>query len=519
MKIGLDDFLVATGGDLNPLWELSRDDFENTIALWRVNDAFAYLHDPPGTAYRFHDGKILSQRELFAEVANWPFDRMAAKALGATTCGTAWWKWQFRRELAGLEYAPGEPDVLNNGRLNLWSGWGAPPDKGDVSLWNRLLDHLFRGAPAKDREWYEQWIAYQVQYPGTKLFTAVVLVGRQGCGKSLSGECFGHVLGDSNWTEIGEAQLTASFNPYMKGIQFVLANEVVSSDSRADANKLKNLITRTTAEVNEKFIRQYNVTDHVNYMFTSNNPKAVYINNDDRRYFIHHITHADKLDVKLGDQISAWAKSPEGRAALHYYLKFEVDCSKFNPHAEAPHTLGKEITAEHNRSLTDRYARDIMDNPRLICGEEMTSDLVPIEYLVELYEKRHPTHRIQESSLITSLSLAGAFWHPKVVKVRARRDAGLNYAGCKPSDDETEKSVEHPMRPWAIADVDHWRNYDHAERAAHIREQLFKMPPQPPKRRSVVTDIDSVRAKKAEGSADDREDSHPKIGRGPSTRR
>lgn len=34
--------------------------------------------------------------------------------------------------------------------------------------------HIFRN-DSESREWFEQWVAYPLQYPGSKLYSAVVL--------------------------------------------------------------------------------------------------------------------------------------------------------------------------------------------------------------------------------------------------------------------------------------------------------------------------------------------------------
>src|ERR1044072_7309831 len=91
--------------------------------------------------------------------------------------------------------------------FNVWPGWGCEPKKGDITLWKKLLDHLFTDADKEDRIWFERWLAYPLQHPGTKMYSAAVMHGiYHGTGKSLIGFMMGKIYG-RNFTEVSKDML------------------------------------------------------------------------------------------------------------------------------------------------------------------------------------------------------------------------------------------------------------------------------------------------------------------------
>lgn len=134
--------------------------------------------------------------------------------------------------------------------------------------------HIFRN-DSESREWFEQWVAYPLQYPGSKLYSAVVLWGAQhGAGKSLIGEVVGGLYGE-NYYELSPNDLYSDFNDWAANRQFVLANAVASTERRKDADHLKTIITRQTVTINIKYKQKHSVRDCINYFITSNHTDAV----------------------------------------------------------------------------------------------------------------------------------------------------------------------------------------------------------------------------------------------------
>ena len=199
----------------------------------------------------------------------------------------------MRQEADKLTYKPGEDQIIDN-QFNTWPGWGTEPKEGDVQPFLRLINHLMQGAEDEAIKWLLQWFAYPIQNPGVKMFSSVVFHGnKHGTGKSLIGYTVGQIYG-KNFTELSQSDLDASFNEWAENTQFVMGDEITGSNKRQYSDYLKKLITQKEIRINAKHIRSYNIPDCINYFFTSNKADSFFLEDNDRRYFIHDII-ADPL--------------------------------------------------------------------------------------------------------------------------------------------------------------------------------------------------------------------------------
>lgn len=279
-----------------------------------------------------------------------------------------WLRWRHRREYNAIEFAPGEPPTTAAGNLNLWSGWPQEPRPGDVSLWHRLLDHIF-GDDIEARRWFECWAAYPIKYPGTKLYTACIFWSAiEGSGKTSLGLLLASLYG-AHARVIHGGELGLRFNSWAKDAAFVVGEEVRAEDQRVDADKLKHLITGETIPVEQKFVDRYELPNRMNFIFLSNHPNAFYITEFSRRYFVWEIA-SGKLPLALGEALERWRKSPEGRGALmHYFLN--LDLSQWSPRAEALPTRAREEMIEMSRSELERWLADIIEDAEVVRLEDL----------------------------------------------------------------------------------------------------------------------------------------------------
>lgn len=295
----------------------------------------------------------------------------------------AWMKWPKHQEYRSLIY---EPDIakVNCADLNMWPGWGCTPKKGPVTLWKELLDFAFDGEPDA-RNWFERWVAYPIQYPGVKLYTAAVFFSlAHGVGKSLIGEHIKRVYGDNGYT-ISYRDLRSNFNWWAHNRQFVLGEEITGSDKRRDADHVKGLITSESITINVKMQPNYSIKDTINYLFTTNHPNAFYLENTDRRFFIHEIK-GDPMPHKFYKAYNKWYRSDIGVSALMFYLR-TLKLGTFHPLEPALVTEAKEEMRYHSQSGLDDFATGIMagDVPELD-GKTIPHAVLTIEELCALYD-------------------------------------------------------------------------------------------------------------------------------------
>lgn len=408
-KVGIDDFLVRAGTS-------AKEQFKGVLhtaqplglatALWELNTRYTYVRSPGLVLNTQTLGKISPNAfKEHAESTRSAFE-MVARPEGvepvAASASAAWLRWPCRSEAARITYAPGQPQLLEDGSFNEWAGWGYEPKKGDVKPFLTLLKNLFQGAESGAYEWFLQWCAYPIQNPGAKLYTASVFQGvTHGTGKSFVGYLLGRVYGDGmhgntrakNYVEVESKDLHGSFNEWAQGKQFVLGDEVTGKDKRAESDYFKNLITRREIRINAKYVPTYTVPDTVNYFLTANHPDAFFLEDTDRRFFVHEVT-AQALSGAFYKDLERFMDSDAGPAALHYFFREQVDCSKFNPSAPALRTSAKERMTANGLSDLAAWVRSAVTQPDAVLkfGDvALLKDLFSAGELLALYDPERRT--------------------------------------------------------------------------------------------------------------------------------
>lgn len=358
-KVGLDDYLIKRSK--TAFLKLRTEEYAESAELWKLNERLAFVGSI-GRVWDFRYRRFHKSRtDLLDQFANVNYQVPKANGEGFVTKNAAkeWLAWPQRREYDDIVYAPGESPVVDNS-INTWPGWGVEPKKGNVKPFYELLNALFADH-ADSQTWFLQWLAYPIQHPGVKLPTAVLLHSRvQGVGKSLTGEIVSDVYG-VNANIVSQDELHSQFNGWLVHRQFILGEEITGSDSRKDADRIKNMITRDRINVNIKFQPTYELKDCANFLLTSNRVDALFLDDDDRRVFVHEITSKARPD-EFYKRISEWRQNG-GASHLLHHLMFEVNVSDFNPRAPALRTEARQNIIDLSKSDLDIFVRDLVANP------------------------------------------------------------------------------------------------------------------------------------------------------------
>lgn len=410
-KAGLDDYISARG--VEAYLELLSDAAEWRAAqeLFKLNEEVVYVSDP-GIIMRLDTLQRMTPR-AFVDHAYAPriyYEEQhkddGKVKLVERSAPKEWLKWPMRYSAARVTYAPGFDRMTPNGELNVWPGWKSEPKRGDVTPWRELLDYLFAGEK-EARKWFEQWCACPIQMPGVKMYSCVNIWGlRHGTGKSLVGYTLFEIYG-SNATEITDEQLHSHFNEWAENKQFVMGDEITGGDKRSVADRMKSMITQRSLRLNPKYVPSYTVPDCINYYFTSNHPDSFFLEDDDRRFFIHEVRSPPK-DLEFYQGYERWMKSKEGIAALHYHL-LNVPLEGFEPQMTAPITRSKIEMIDGGRSDLSAWVNTLKSDPDTIL--RMDSVVLPFalwraEDLLAVYD---PTgkYRVTANGLARELKRAG----------------------------------------------------------------------------------------------------------------
>jgi hypothetical protein len=414
-KQGLDDIMLAKGaGVVDTLIEAAVQ-FQENEELFRLNEEVSYVRQP-GLILRLDNMQKLSPKAFTDHAyATRSFSKIRTDDKGNVkmeerAAAKEWIKWPHRAEVKALTYKPGAPRVLETLELNLWPGWNVEPKKGDITPWKQLIKHLF-GEETESATWFERWCAYPLQHPGIKMYTSALLWGRvHGTGKSFVGYSLFKIYG-RNSTEVTNEHLHAAHNEWAENKQFVMGDEITGSDKRNVNDRMKTLITQQSIRLNPKYIPSYEIPDCINYLFTSNHNDSFFVEEKDRRNFIHEVI-ADPLPQAFYTEYEKWIGSPgtvgPGAAALFYHL-LNLDTGDFNPRARAPETQSKLNMIANGRSDIGDWVARLRDEPDAILkydNQPIKFCLWTSEELLVLYDPERKG-RLTANGLTREMNRAG----------------------------------------------------------------------------------------------------------------
>ena len=426
-KMGLDDYLMAhTREDFNELVLGTRESFTAAAELWKMNKKFVKVRFPNVVLDR-HDNALLKPPEFTAHYDNRTTPELLLNKAGDMSykqvpLASRWLSWPQRAEVMSITYAPGQQEY-SEGTLNLWKGWGCQPAKGDVKPFLALLDSIF--GPTDEgkhaRKWFLQWTAYPIQHPGTKLLTAALLWSLEhGTGKTLLGYVLQNIYGEANSTEIGQKHMHSDFNSWAEHRQLVICDEITGTDKKELSDRIKAMITQRKVRINTKNIAEYELPNCANFYMTSNKPSALYLEDDDRRFFVWEVTN--KAPLAFFNAFDLYYRSPDGMSAIHHYL-LNVDLEGFSPNAPAPNTSAKAAMQEDCQTDHGAWCRSLRADPdAALAVMGMLSDLYTNGELLALYQKTSLTlgsSRLTATTLGNELKMAGIRQLP-VTKVDGR---------------------------------------------------------------------------------------------------
>jgi hypothetical protein len=239
------------------------------------------------------------------------------------------------------------------------------------------------------------------------LYSAAVVWGReQGTGKSLVGYTMFEIYG-KNAVEISDRDLSIAYNDWADSRQFVMGDEIAGGDKRGVADRMKSIITQRQVRINAKYVPVYTIPDCVNYYFTSNHPDAFFLEDSDRRFFVHEVGSPPQPH-SFYRRYAQWLFKEGGAAALFYHL-LNLPLGDFKPEVRAPVTSSKSEMIEDGRSDVAAWVANLRENADrvlLIGGKPVNWKLWTTSELFTLFDPTG-TGRVTRNGLGRELRRAG----------------------------------------------------------------------------------------------------------------
>lgn len=200
---------------------------------------------------------------------------------------------------SGFEYTEGEVEQLNNPFLKLLSRVC-----NDNNTYNYMVD----------------WISHIIQTPYKKTNTAIILYSdTKGIGKNcIVDGIFKLLKGYSAHVETID-DITKNFNSHLVNKLFIYGDEIKAS-SKCISDKLKQVITRPTQNMEKKGKDAIEIEDYTNWLFTTNNRDAFKVEQGDRRLFFVACIE-EKLSREQSTEYYKYIENNENTAKLFNFFK------------------------------------------------------------------------------------------------------------------------------------------------------------------------------------------------------
>lgn len=357
-KQGLDDCIVNMGADITGMYFSDAEPYTNAKALTEFGKKCYYIRKLGAYLDLTTQDIVDYKRAASSYYANIMYLRKSLNKKGEPVVERAnlfsdYNKWPARNELADVVNEPGKPRITEDNEYNLWADTAVAPEEGPIAEYLDFCTYFFQDDPIMEKYWHD-WVAVMVQEPGVKMQTAWLLVSNQtGTGKTLMARLVGRMFGAA-FIE-GHAELiTDERNDWVPGKQLALIDDLNDYVGRKDGARIRSLITRGSAHINQKYQQPYDVVDHVNFIITTNEDVSVKIENTDRRFFI-----ARAPEVRTNDEVyavmHAFLKSDARMANLRcFYQNYSV--SESFHHATRPPEDTKALIEAKQLSASDHTA-------------------------------------------------------------------------------------------------------------------------------------------------------------------
>lgn len=190
----------------------------------------------------------------------------------------------------GVDFTP-NGDVP--GQFNMFRGIKAKKvEVVDVNKINMILEHIFHLCEDdKDcADYMIKWLAFKLQHLGDKCGTCLILTGAEGCLKS--GFCkmlMEMLIGEQYSCEVNDIdQIIAKFNSHTQNMVLIVGDEIMNFEGKykKGISTMKNKITAKKALIERKGQDTMVVNDCASYIITTNDDNPVYIQSDNRRWFM-----------------------------------------------------------------------------------------------------------------------------------------------------------------------------------------------------------------------------------------
>jgi len=293
--------------------------------------------------------------------------------------------------------------------FNSYQPWDVDPipcAETEIQWFIDHINYLCNGDELHSKQIIE-YLAYIVQAPGRKLKWCLILLGKEGCGKSTIRKILEFIFGkaeENGYVKMLEKEdITDRFNSWKLSTLIAVVEEITFDadydKSMNSVDKLKVLVTEETMTIEKKGIDKMTMPNPMNFILFSNKLKVFPIKKDARRWFIIKF-NGDVKEPEYYKQLYTTINSG-GALRVMYYLKHTVDLSNFNPdEAPAKTEAFHELSEETGTTRAFQYMTNKWDQSMPPFANTMHSALVCPAHLETYFAQSQKQHALTQNIII-----------------------------------------------------------------------------------------------------------------------
>lgn len=350
--------------------------------------------------------------------------------------GEWWLRHPQRRQYNKIVFAPGK-DIP--GAYNLWQGFGCEARPGDCSLFLNHIREIVCGGNEEYYAYFITWMANCVQNPSEPGHSAIVMRGKQGCGKSIVPSLFGLVFGRHYLMVNRSEHLVGQFNAHLRDVVLLFADEAFFAGDKANESALKTIVTERTLNVELKGVDAEQSANCVHLMMASNEKWVVPAGPDDRRYFV-----LDCKPDKIGDRayfdamVRQMEKEGGKEALLNYLLTYDIKGSGVNIR-DVPKTEALRQQKALSMDVDTEWWLNVLRRGTLLLEQDEWCDFVVCDLLLLDYLNYTKGFNLSRRGNATRMGMALREFIPDLKRFQRSSPTDI------PQPDGTTKTVG---RPW-----------------------------------------------------------------------
>jgi putative DNA primase/helicase len=238
-------------------------------------------------------------------------------------------------------------------------------------------------------------LARKVQQPHKLTNTALIFKSKEGAGKDIFFNFFGNrIIGSEYYYNTDKPELLfGKFNSCIENKILVIMNETSGKDTYQINENIKCAITAENNTIEHKGMKQYKNTNHIEYVFLTNNENPIKVPQGDRRFCGIECNNNICNDKEYFDALRTEIDSGTiDRAFFNYMMSIDVDNYDFTNNR--PITQFYNDMKEMNTPPMALFLESVvMNNNTDIIHKEQASILFRqySEFITTFHFKNQPT--------------------------------------------------------------------------------------------------------------------------------